>query len=220
MTEQLGLEQLLGDRAAVHGDEHPIRPPAVVVEGSSDQLLAGPALAGHQHGAVGVCDPLDDVEDALEPRGIADDPVEAVAGAKLRLEQTVLALESTVLDGLLDQTADHVEWALVEGLLEVPEGTRVQRLDGALRAAIAGDHDAGEVRIHVVDLPDEFEPGNPRHLDVAEHEVKGLGRHERHRLAGVACSAHLMAGSREDPLQGAPVELLVVDDQDVGLLQG
>jgi hypothetical protein len=29
-----------------------------------------------------------------------------------------------------------------------------------------------------------------------------------------------MAGSREDPLQGAPVELLVVDDQDVGLLQG
>jgi hypothetical protein len=29
-----------------------------------------------------------------------------------------------------------------------------------------------------------------------------------------------MAGAREDPLQGAPVELLVVDDQDVGLLQG
>jgi hypothetical protein len=29
-----------------------------------------------------------------------------------------------------------------------------------------------------------------------------------------------MAGPGEDPLQRAPVQLLVVDDQDVGLLQG
>ena len=35
---------------------------AVVVEGAGDELLAGAALAGDQHGALGVGDLVDDVE--------------------------------------------------------------------------------------------------------------------------------------------------------------
>ena len=53
VAEELGFEQLLGNRAAVHGDEHALRAAAVVVDRARDQLLAGAALARDQHRAVG-----------------------------------------------------------------------------------------------------------------------------------------------------------------------
>jgi DNA-binding NtrC family response regulator len=67
-----------------------------------------------------------------------------------------------------------------------------------------------------VDLAHELETAQARHLDVAEHEVDGLGGEQPERLGGVARGRDLVADAAQDPLEGPPIELLVVDDENVG----
>src|SRR5207245_9389745 len=50
VAEQVGLDESLGDRRRVDGDEGPLAPRALMVDGPGDELLAGTALAGAQHG--------------------------------------------------------------------------------------------------------------------------------------------------------------------------
>jgi hypothetical protein len=57
------------------------------------------------------------------------------------------------------------------------------------------------------------------HPHVAEHEVDGLCGDDGHRLAGVARARNPMADPGEDSLERPAVELLVVDDEDVGVPQ-
>ena len=53
VAEQLGLEQVLGDRRAVDRDERPVGARAERVQRAREQLLAGAALAFEQHRRVG-----------------------------------------------------------------------------------------------------------------------------------------------------------------------
>ena len=72
VAEQLGLDQGLGQRRAVHHDQRPVPAGGKMVEALGDQLLAGAALADHQHRPVerrGAARALDRVE---EGRGLAD----------------------------------------------------------------------------------------------------------------------------------------------------
>ena len=53
VAEQLGLDQLLGHRGAVHLDERALAALALQVDLARDELLAGAVLAGDQHPGVG-----------------------------------------------------------------------------------------------------------------------------------------------------------------------
>src|SRR5690606_30276866 len=61
MAEQLALEQRLGDRAAVNGDERPVGARARFVHRASDELFTRAALARDQHRARRICDAVDDL---------------------------------------------------------------------------------------------------------------------------------------------------------------
>ena len=62
MTEQLRLEQRLGQRSAVDLDQRLLPPRRKVVQSRRDQLFAGAALADHEHGL----DELGRARDMLE----------------------------------------------------------------------------------------------------------------------------------------------------------
>ena len=65
VAEQLGLDQVFRQRRAVHDDQRPRPARRQMVEALGDQLLAGAALADHQHRPVerrGAARPLDRVE--------------------------------------------------------------------------------------------------------------------------------------------------------------
>ena len=218
VAEELGLEQLLGNGAAVDGDQGPLRAPTVVVECPRDQLLAGAALARDQHRALGVRDPLDHAEHASDRVALADDAVEFVAAPELAMQLAVLLLQPPVLDRLLDQRPDDVERLALEGLLEVPEGAGLERLDGVSRRVVPRHHDAGQVGLDLVDLTHQLQAVQARHLDVAQDEVDAGRGDEVERLGGVARGRDLVADARQDALDGPSVELLVVDDEDLGLL--
>ena len=49
MTEEERLGKLAGDRDAVHRDERPCGPRAVVVDRAGDEFLAGAAFPGDEH---------------------------------------------------------------------------------------------------------------------------------------------------------------------------
>ena len=72
VTEELGLDQLLGQCRAIHGDERPRPSRRQVMQALGNQFLAGPAFANHEHGTVKrrcAARPLDRVE---ESKALAD----------------------------------------------------------------------------------------------------------------------------------------------------
>ena len=80
MAEQLGLQQRLGDRAAVDRHERRVPAAALLVDGAGHELFARSALALHEHGDVGLGDQRHGGEDLAHPRRAADDLVETDRG--------------------------------------------------------------------------------------------------------------------------------------------
>jgi two-component system response regulator HydG len=70
-----------------------------------------------------------------------------------------------------------------------------------------------------VNLPHQFEPVDAGHLDVRENEVDRLARDDFERRRGIARRGDVVANAGEDALEGAAVELLIIDDEDVGFSQ-
>jgi hypothetical protein len=66
VAEEFGLEQLVGQRAAVLDDEGLVGTPAAVVDGARQHLLAGSRFAADQHRQVEGCDALDQRADGVE----------------------------------------------------------------------------------------------------------------------------------------------------------
>ncbi len=92
-----------------------VRRGLLVVERVGDELLAGAALAAHQHRDVGVGDLVDGLEDAPHGGAPADDLLGE--GALHLLEQAaVIALEPRVLH---HAAHEHAELVVVEGLRQI-----------------------------------------------------------------------------------------------------
>ena len=64
-----------------------------------DQLLAGAALAGDQHGRTGIGDALDNPKHLLHRRADADDVAHAVAAGELAAQIAVLLQQLEMLQG-------------------------------------------------------------------------------------------------------------------------
>jgi len=69
VAEQLALQHLAGDGGAVEGDERSVGAIGVVVDGSRDDFLAGPAFSGNEDADVGRRDPFGESHDARHAAG-------------------------------------------------------------------------------------------------------------------------------------------------------
>ena len=220
MPEEFGLEEFLGNRAAVDGDQSAIRPAAVVVERARDQFFAGPALACDEDGALCVGDLFDKGQRASEADTLSNDAVEFMTRAELALQVAVFGFQPTVLDGLRDEPSNHVESILFEGFFEIPERTRLQGLERVLRRVVPGHDDTGEVGLDFEDLPDEFEAVDAGHLNVAENEIDGFGRNLLESFGRVPRHQDFEARAMKNALDRAAIEFFVVDDEHAIFLQG
>ena len=72
VAEELALDEVLGQGAAVDRDEGVAGAAALVVEVAGDQLLAGAGLAQDHHAGIGRRDRVDQAADRLHRRGVAD----------------------------------------------------------------------------------------------------------------------------------------------------
>ena len=83
VAEQLGLEELIGKRRAVDGDERPLAAARRVMNEPGDDFLAGSRLAGQQHRGLGVGDARGVREHVLPLLRLSDDA--PLTGARLEL---------------------------------------------------------------------------------------------------------------------------------------
>jgi hypothetical protein len=167
VAEQLALEQLVGQRAAVDGDKRVIAARAVMVDRLGDQLLAGAALAAQQHGACGGRHLRHQLHDLTHLLGAGHEAIEAVAPLQGRHEASEpLPPES---DG--DIGEDLVG---VERLEDVVEGPEVPGLLGRLVGAVGGDDDDRGVGIGSFARSQDLDPVGSGQLEIGDDEVVDL----------------------------------------------
>jgi len=142
VPEELALEQPLGHRGAVDRDERPVRAPTAIVQCARDQLLAGAALASHQHRRVGVGDAVEEAVQALHGRAVAEERTEAAALRHGGAQPLHLRPQLAVLDGALQHQRHHRD---LERLREEVVRARADGTDRDVEAAERGDHDHGHV---------------------------------------------------------------------------
>ena len=73
MPKEFALEQVLGNRAAIDFDERAVLARALLMDGAGDELLAGAALSGDEHGRIGGRDELDLLHHLLQAGTAAHD---------------------------------------------------------------------------------------------------------------------------------------------------
>ena len=186
VAEQLGLEQLLGDRAAVHRHEQ-AAPRAGCCSGArARQLLAGAALAGDRAPCCRCPRPCSTISSTQRSaRARADDVLEAVARAELALEQAVLGLAAgRARSPGRPGAAPRRGCAWSKGFSRYQKAPGAQRLDRGLGAAVAGDHDAGQVGLELVDLPHQLEAVDARAC--ARRRAPGRAARRRRRAMRLA----------------------------------
>src|SRR6185436_17937440 len=111
-------------------------PVAVAVDGPGDQLLARPALALDEDGALAHRHAGDRLVDLRHGAGMADQHDRRVRVGVRRLPAVAVALE--LLDGPLEGQLDLVE---LEGLGDVLERAALHGVHGGVHGAEAGHHD-------------------------------------------------------------------------------
>ena len=138
MTEQLRLQQRLGDGGAIDADKRLVGARAGAVNGACDHFLAGAAFPGDQDGRVVRRDPRDERQ-RLPHRATGDDqsPLRRPDG-QLRPEPRDLQPQPLALLGLAQRQDDFVG---AEGLGEIVVGTLFHRGNGRVFAAVGTHHD-------------------------------------------------------------------------------
>ena len=208
MAEELALDQLRGNRGAVHFDEGLFPAGRVLVQGAGDQLLAGAVLAPDQHPGVGRADPPDELTHPLERRALPD---HRVADIEHPLQLAILHRERGMLEGIPQGDQELVG---VEGLLEEVECAPAGRLDRGRDGAVARDHHHGRRRIQLAQPAQGVEPIEAGHLHVEQDHVRPEIRIHGDRLAPGCGGPDFPALVLQHLPKGVPDAAFVVHHQD------
>ncbi len=221
VSEQLRLQQRLGDRPAVDRDERAVAPAALRMDGVGEELLAGPALALDEHRGVGPGDPRHDVEDLAHLGRVADEVLEP--GGRLRVPHLLsrFGLHPVEEQGAAENDPQRVD---VDGLRLVVESPGLHRPEGVGPVGVPReDHDPGGRR-RAEDLLQGLQPFLSRVGGGREAQVEGHYR----RLGLAEPREGLRAVPGEDEAEFVPQRvfelglngLVVLDDQQPRLAHG
>jgi hypothetical protein len=134
------------------------------VDRAGRDLLAGAGLAQEQHAGAGARD-LVDRRDHRRHRGIAvGERRQPVVDRGPGVEQ------AAPLEGPLDHQAQLVGSA--QGLLQVVEGAELHGLDRGVDRAVGGHHDHLDLGLLGLELADQGQAVEVRHLQVGDEQVE------------------------------------------------
>ncbi|MNR17001.1 hypothetical protein D3C85_1336370 [compost metagenome] len=166
MAEQGRLQQVVGNRRTVDGDERRRAAPRVAMDEAGQHLLAGATGAANQHtGVTGRHLPCDG-QQPFHRCGIGQQLF-----VTFRLRQQVLL---------------HFGYQLLrfERLQQVVAGTGAQQVDRALDHAVGGHQHEGQGRIGGLDLLEQGVAVHRLHLGIRHHQPdRVVAQHLQGRLA-------------------------------------
>ena len=210
VAEQLGLEEVLLERRAVHLDEVARVPQRVVVDGAGDQLLAGTRFAANQHGRVALRDLFHDVEDALQRRARADDAVEFVDVLLGAAEVIELVLQAPHLERLVDLDLHLLDF---ERLLDVIERPALHGFDGGGDGAKGGHQDDSRGRVQRTSRAEHVEAVAAAHFQIAQHDIEIAVVQPLDRRISVRRFFDIVAGIGEATHEAPSKRVVIVSDE-------
>ena len=217
VTEHLALDQRGGNGGAVDGNEGLVAPGAELVDGAGDHLLAGAALPGDHHARFRGRDLLHQLHRAAHGRRIAYQPDAGVDLSEAPAQHLHLVQGRLLLQRPLE---DDLEAGRIERLLYEVEDALPDRLDCRVDGSLAGDDDDGRIGLLLAQRPDERQPVELRHHQVADDHVRvHLGGDLQGRVA-VGGLIDVVAPPLQELREQLPGGFLVIDDQDAGLRHG
>ncbi|OPY04690.1 MAG: hypothetical protein A4E67_02271 [Syntrophaceae bacterium PtaB.Bin038] len=173
VAEELALQQRLGQRPAVDGDQRPRRPRAQVVDETGEEFLPRAALPADEHGGPARGDPSRQIHEAFHLGAAEDDLVgRDPFFLQAPAHHLVLPQQDAPLRDAVDVQQELVE---IDGLRHVVDGPRLHGLDGRLDRAVGGHHDDVELRVELLHLLQHLQAVHARHLVVHQQEVE-VGR--------------------------------------------
>ena len=196
VTEQLALEEIFRNGRAIDGEERPVVPRAVLMDGVGHEFFAGAAFAGDHDRGVAVRDAPDHLEHFLHGRRLADDAVLVLFDRQGRLELLRALHFGRRLDRGIDDDL-QIERQLL--LAHEVEGAEAHRFDDALRGPEGADDDDQRVRIALAQPREQLEPavraephlrdGDERLLRTEQTEgfLRGLGGDDLHVVCAQLC---------------------------------
>ena len=184
VPEQLALNQFPRQTGAVHGHQRLPRPRAELMQGPGDQLLAGAAFPGDEHGGLGRRDLAHRLQNLLHRRRFADDIFQPVFFVQLLPQRLVFNLER-----LMPQRPGNPHFQLVN--LHPPFGNVVvgpvfHRLHRDFLRAVSGHQDADGRFGKRLRPRDQFHAVLAGEAKVRQQHVEMFLLQQFHRRAGVS----------------------------------
>src|SRR5213079_1385559 len=210
VAEELALEERVREGRAVDGDEAAALALALKVDGARRELLAGPRLAVDEDGRVVLRQHADGLEDLVHDAVAAHHVGEAVAVRELAAEVADLVEQPALLEDLLGGEEDLL---LLERLGDVVARALLDRLDRALDAGVAGDHDHVEVWPAVADLTRQSDAVGAGDLQVHDRERELVLLQQAQRFGRVRRARHRVLLRGVELLELATDEGIVVHDE-------
>ena len=229
-TEEFGLQQVLGNGAAVDGDQRPLRALAAGMQGAGHQFLAGARLPLHQHGGHA----LGNLGDALLD-GLHDD-----GGTHQRVQRGMAFIGQTggqyragigrcmggggrgcAVAHALDGGGHHLPELLeVHGLGQVVEGAGAQRAHGVFGRAVGRDHDAAFAPALFAQLLQYLQAHAVGQAHVGDHDIEAAGAQQLARLLHAGRGFHAVALAQQAQLVERAQIGFVVDHENGGTGHG
>ena len=217
VAEQLALEQRGGQRAGIDAHHRPIRAQRGVMDGARHQLLAGAALARHQHRRIGGRDLLDGGLDALHGRARAHQ-VDAGLGGPGGARGEVMGA------GIQRPAHQGLDQEVVEGLAQEVVGALAHRPHRGVPFGEGGHDHHEDVRMPAADLLEQHQPIHRLHAQVAEHQLDAAVLGERCQgLLAVGGEGDRVPFSAQDDVEHAAQAWLIINHQEschAGMMAG
>src|SRR5262245_7322526 len=214
MAEQNALDQVLGDGAAVDGDEGLCLALALALDGARDQLLADAALALDQHGDIGGGGAATKSDRTGHGRAADDEVREGQRALGLLLDAGDLALQRLDLERAVDR---HLE-ALGRGRLDDEVGrTRTHGANGGIDRAVGGLDDDGRRAGLGGEPPQHLGAVHAGHDEVEQNQRDAAAIGPVEDLQGLLAAVGSSGAVAEAPdrlFEDAALGWIVVDDQD------
>ena len=163
--------------------------PRLLMEETRQELLAGPALAEHQHRRRELGDLVHELDDLAHLFARPDVELAVALLGDLRTERHDLTVEVLPLAGVAHERAQLV---VVEVLRDVVVRPVLHRLHGGLDLVDRRDHDALDQAVVLLDDAQDVEAADAGQADILQHDVDFLLAQDGER--------GLTARDRQDPV--------------------
>ena len=169
MAEQLGLQQILRNAAAIDCHEGQLGLRAVIMDRPRDELLAGPAFTQQEDVGRRIPDLADRREDPEHVLVPGDHVAEVDRIVRVPLKRSLFLLESLRIQGLPDEALEVID---VEILLDIVVGPLFHRAHRGFTRRISRNQDHEGPRRQFLDGFEKLEAVHFRHLQVRQDEIE------------------------------------------------